>query len=141
LAESEDADPSEIVVAGSLRRKEKRVGDLDVLVLSSPVWESLTSIIGLDITSYGDRKAQGEWQGMNVDFRFVQPEEFGAALDYFTGPRGHNIGMRRKAKEQGYKLNEYGLFDDEDNRVAGETEQSIYTALGHPWKPPEQRGK
>ena len=67
------------------------------------------------------------------------PEEsYGAALVYFTGSKAHNIAIRRIAQNKGLKLNEYGVFQD-DKRIAGETEESVYNALGLPWIPPELR--
>ncbi len=68
----------------------------------------------------------------------VPSESYGAALVYFTGSKAHNIAIRRIAQNKGLKLNEYGVFED-DKRIAGETEESVYNALGLPWIPPELR--
>ena len=76
--------------------------------------------------------------GLQVDLRVVPSESYGAALVYFTGSKAHNIAIRRIAQNKGLKLNEYGVFQD-DKRIAGETEESIYNALGLPWIPPELR--
>ena len=73
--------------------------------------------------------------GLQVDLRVVPSESYGAALVYFTGSKAHNIAIRRIAQSAGLKLNEYGVFKD-DKRIAGETEESVYTALGLPWIPP-----
>src|SRR5439155_11520725 len=76
--------------------------------------------------------------GLQVDFRFFEPEEFGAALMYFTGSKPHNIALRRIAMARKWKLNEYGLFAGR-KRLAGETEEAIYARLGLAWIPPELR--
>ena len=75
---------------------------------------------------------------MQVDLRVVPQESYGAALQYFTGSKAHNIVIRRMAQEQGLKINEYGVFRG-DERIAGETEESVYAAVGLPWIPPELR--
>jgi DNA polymerase (family 10) len=76
--------------------------------------------------------------GLQVDLRRVAQESFGAALQYFTGSQAHNIAIRRIGRQHGLKINEYGVFDS-DGKVAGETEESVYRALGLPWFPPELR--
>lgn len=73
--------------------------------------------------------------GLQVDVRVLPPRSFGAALHYFTGSRDHNVHMRRRAQERGYKLSEYGLFRD-SKRIAGTTEEELFAALGLPWIPP-----
>jgi DNA polymerase (family 10) len=78
--------------------------------------------------------------GYQADLRLVPPESRGAAMQYFTGSKAHNVRLRDRAIQQGLKLNEYGLFRvDDDSRVAGETEEGIYEALGMAWVPPELR--
>jgi DNA polymerase (family X) len=77
-------------------------------------------------------------QGRQVDLRVVTPSSYGAALQYFTGSKAHNIALREMARQRKLKINEYGVFKGE-KRVAGETEASIYAALGLPWIPPELR--
>lgn len=132
----------EFIIAGSLRRRMDVVKDLDILLVDLPDdrWDLLTEVDGLKLKSMGDKKAQGTFEGIQVDLRRVPCESVGAALEYFTGPRQHNIGMRAKAKRQGYKLNEYGLYDRKTGaRIAGRTERGIYDALGHPMKPPGER--
>ena len=132
-----------VEIAGSYRRGRETVGDLDVLISarrgSSP-FEALKSYRDLRaLTSQGTTKASGVLRNrLQVDFRVVQPESFGAALQYFTGSRDHNIRMRRRAQERGFKLSEYGLFRD-SARVAGRTEEEVFAALGLPWIEPELR--
>ena len=78
--------------------------------------------------------------GFQVDCRAVPPESFGAALQYFTGSQAHNVRLRGRALRMGMTLNEYGLFRNDDGaRVAGETEDDVYAALGLPWIPPQRR--
>jgi hypothetical protein len=134
----------DIEFAGSLRRREDTIGDLDVLLIDLPDdrWDKLADVEGLTLTSSGDRKASGTFDDIRVDLRRVACDEVGAALEYFTGPKAHNIGMRAKAKRQGMKLNEYGLFDAKTgDKVAGRTERGIYQALGHKMKRPGDRRK
>jgi hypothetical protein len=132
----------EFIIAGSLRRRMEVVKDLDILLVDLPDdrWALLAEVDGLKLKSHGDKKAQGTFEGIQVDLRRIPCESVGAALEYFTGPRQHNIGMRAKAKRQGYKLNEYGLYNRKTGaRIAGRTERGIYDALGHPMKPPGER--
>lgn len=135
-----------VVFAGSLRRKKPLVGDLDVLLVdrTDEQWAKLEHVRGLQLTQFGPKKARGVYtkdrRKLQVDLRRVAKRSLGAALEYFTGPRGHNLGMRTKAKKRGWKLNEYGLYDAKGHRIAGRTEKSIYDALGYKWKRPEFRG-
>jgi DNA polymerase (family 10) len=88
----------------------------------------------------GDTKCSVVVDGMQVDCRAVAPEQFGAAWQYFTGSQAHNIRLRGMALRLGLTLNEYGVFRvDGGARVAGETEDDVYAALGLRWIPPEQR--
>ena len=133
----------QIEVAGSLRRRRETIGDLDILVTSSsPVkvmgrfvkYEGVTEIVSRGKT----RSTVKLRSGLQVDVRAVEPAAYGAALQYFTGSKTHNVEVRMIAQEQGYKLNEYGLFKGA-RRVAGKTEQEIYAKLGLDWMPPELR--
>ena len=141
-------------VAGSIRRWRETIGDVDVLVgtevgedvIESFVdWESVDSEI-----ESGPEKASVRVGEIRVDLRVVVPEEFGSALQYFTGSKDHNVRLRNYAIARDMKLNEYGAFDvstvddpESDQRVgervAGETEAGMYEALGLPWIPPELR--
>lgn len=132
-----------VEIAGSFRRMRETVGDLDVLVVAAA-----GNAVSAVFTAYDEVKevlAQGPTRasvvlrcGMQVDLRVVAPESYGAALCYFTGARAHNIALRRIAQERGLKLNEYGVFRGNE-RVAGETEESVYRILGLDWIPPELR--
>src|SRR2546430_8149873 len=92
-----------------------------------------------NVVSKGDTRATVKLRGgLQVDLRAVEPAAYGAALQYFTGSKAHNVELRKIAQEQGYKLNEYGLFKG-TRRVAGQTEEEIYKTLGLDWRPPELR--
>src|ERR1019366_1549204 len=79
-------------------------------------------------------------EGLQVDVRALEHSSFGAAMQYFTGSKEHNVALRQRAIRMGLKLNEYGLFREADEvRVAGETEEEVYGALGLDWIPPELR--
>jgi DNA polymerase (family 10) len=131
------------VAAGSLRRRRDTVGDLDLLVTArrgSPVMERFTG--GADVrrvlSSGGTRSSAVLKNGLQVDVRAVPAASFGAAWLYFTGSKAHNIALRRIAQDAGLKLNEYGLFRG-TTRIAGDTEASVYRALGLPFIEPELR--
>ncbi len=133
---------SRIAVAGSLRRRKETIGDVDILAVADSD-DIMGVFTGMDrvekILVQGDTKSSVRLQGgLQVDLRIVGAGSFGSALQYFTGSRDHNIAMRQRAIRQGYKLNEYGLFDG-DRQVAGETEEAVYGALGLAWIPPELR--
>ncbi len=132
-----------VEIAGSYRRGRDTVGDLDVLVCardgSTPI-EALNRYDEMQaLTAAGTTKASGVLRnGLQVDVRVLAPESFGAGLHYFTGSRDHAIHIRRLAQEKGWKLSEYGLFRG-NVRLAGATEEELYSALGLSWIPPELR--
>ena len=140
-----------ITPAGSLRRGRETVGDLDVLI-TGPCWvdddqraaliEEILRFPGiLDVLAKGDNKVSFKLRsGMQVDVRMLSPDSYGAAMQYFTGSKGHNVTLRQRALKMGLTLNEYGLFQLEDNkRVASVTEDEIYGALKLDCIPPEMR--
>lgn len=134
---------AQVEIAGSYRRGRDTVGDLDVLVCApsgAELFASLRRYADLrELSASGTTKASGVLRnGLQVDFRVVPPESFGAALHYFTGNKDHNIHTRRLAQERGWKLSEYGLFDG-NRRLAGDTEEGVYRALGLAFVPPELR--
>lgn len=134
-----------VEIAGSARRRRETVGDLDVLVSSlrpEVVSERFTSMPPVvRVVSHGSTRSTVVMEGfLQVDLRVVPPGSYGAALQYFTGSKDHNVKLRTIAVRAGYKLNEYGLFDRETNEVvAGEDEEGIYRALRMDLMPPELR--
>ena len=130
-------------VAGSCRRRKETVGDLDVLVTSTDPAATMDALADdeqvTEVLSRGETKQRVRLRsGLEMDLRVVQDESYGAALQYFTGSKEHNIVLRRRAQERDLKLNEYGLFRGETS-VAGRTEDEVYRALDLPWIPPELR--
>lgn len=141
----------EVVVAGSYRRGKETVGDLDILVTAeanSPVMEQFTQYDEVDdVVSKGTTRATVFLRsGLQVDLRVVEQKSFGAALHYFTGNKAHNIQIRRLGQQRGLKINEYGVFrvkgklrGEGEERVNGDTEASVFKAVGLPFIPPELR--
>ena len=135
-------------VAGSCRRRKDSIGDLDVLVTSTDASEAMDRLADHELVQSvlvrGDTKQRVRLRnGMEMDLRVVPDESFGAAMQYFTGSKEHNVAIRRRAQDRGLKLNEYGMFRG-DESVAGRTEEEIYAAVELPWIPPvlrENRGE
>ena len=135
-----------VTPAGSLRRGRETVGDLDLLVTGPSATDALEAFVAYphveEVLARGENKASAKVgrEGLQVDVRALLPETFGAAMQYFTGSKDHNVAIRVRAVKMGLKLSEYGLFRvADDSRVAGQTEEGIYQALGLPWIPPELR--
>jgi DNA polymerase (family X) len=141
-------------VAGSIRRWRETIGDVDVLVATDDAEDVIDAFVGWDSVDdeieSGPAKASVRVGEIRVDLRTVVPDEFGSALQYFTGSKDHNITLRNYAIDRDVKLNEYGAFDvsDTDNpdesqrvgeRIASEDEAGMYEALGLAWIPPELR--
>jgi len=136
-------DGGRVVVAGSYRRRRDTVGDLDVLVTAengAAVGDKLVRYENVaEVLAHGPtRTAVVLRSGLQVDVRAVPEQSYGAALLYFTGSKSHNIALRGLANEQGWKLNEYGLFAGK-RRIAGVTEEEVYKKLGLAFIPPELR--
>ncbi len=130
-------------IAGSFRRAKETVGDLDVIVEAGNRSLATKGILDYDpieqIIAQGNEKVSVRLNnGLQIDFRYFEPESFGSALAYFTGAKAHNIAMRKLAQERDWKLNEYGLFKN-DHRLGGKTEESVYHRLNLDWIPPELR--
>lgn len=131
------------VAAGSYRRAKETVGDLDLLVTAADPPRVMAAFIADDevqkVLSQGATRATVLLaSGLQVDLRVVADDCFGAALQYFTGSKAHNIAIRRIGQRRGLKINEYGVFAD-TARVAGDTEQSVYAAVELPYIEPELR--
>ncbi|MGO8786164.1 MAG: DNA polymerase/3'-5' exonuclease PolX [Terriglobia bacterium] len=133
----------EVTPAGSLRRGRETVGDLDLLVTgrdAANIAEHFVKFPGIaTILVKGEDKVSVKLKNeMQVDVRMLDRSAYGAALQYFTGSKEHNVALRDRAKRQGWKLNEYGLFQGE-KVLASRTEEEIYAKFGLPWIPPELR--
>ncbi len=135
-----------VTPAGSLRRGRETVGDLDLLVTGPAPTAALDRFVAYsrvsEVLGHGENKASAKvgHEGLQVDVRALAPESYGAAMQYFTGSKDHNVAIRQRAVKLGLKLSEYGLFRVADEvKIAGETEEGIYQALGLPWIPPELR--
>jgi len=132
-------------LAGSIRRMKETIGDIDLLVTSSQparVMEVFTTLPAVQrVLAKGPTRSSVLLEvGVQADVRVVKPQSFGAALQYFTGSKEHNVKLRERGVRRGYKLNEYGVFRVRDEkRVAGRTEEEVYAALDLPWIPPEIR--
>ena len=139
-----------VIPAGSLRRGRETVGDLDLLATgpacapenTGPVVEHVAAFPGiLDIIAKGENKVSFHTgHNLQVDVRLLPSASYGAALQYFTGSKAHNVSLRQRALKMGYTLSEWSLARlDDESVVAAATEEEIYAALGMDWMPPEMR--
>jgi len=140
-----------ITPAGSLRRGRETVGDLDILVTGTACCSATERVLAveyvakypplMDIIARGDNKISFRLRSdLQVDVRLLPPESFGAAMQYFTGSKAHNVALRQRALKMGYTLNEYSLADlKTETPVAGKTEEEIYARLKLDYIPPELR--
>lgn len=129
--------------AGSCRRRRETCGDLDVLAVANdssiPMDRLAAHPLVETVLQRGETKQRVRLKtGVELDLRVVPEESFGAAMQYFTGSKEHNVELRHRAKELGLKVNEYGVFRG-DEQIAGRTEADVYKSLGLPWIPPELR--
>lgn len=130
-------------VAGSFRREKETVGDIDILLVTKNPEDVSDAIAALpivrDIVAKGEKKISFDLHnGLRTDVRLVKADQWGAALMYFTGSKEHNIAVRKVAIKNGWKLNEYGLFDGE-TVIASKEESDIYDALGLRFYEPNER--
>ena len=135
---------ADIAIVGSLRRGCETCGDLDILAAGAPpsIMEAFTGYKLVErILARGETKSSVLlWGGFQADLRLVPSDSLGAAMQYFTGSKPHNIALRDRAIRRGFKLNEYGLFrNDTGDKVAGRTEEEVYRALELELVPPELR--
>lgn len=131
------------VIAGSFRRMRETVGDLDILVIADSGSAMMEKFRAYDevreVLAQGETRASVVLKsGLQVDLRLVPAQSYGAALHYFTGSKAHNIAIRKLARDRGLKVNEYGVFRDRQ-RIAGDTEESVFKSVGLPYIPPELR--
>jgi DNA polymerase (family 10) len=136
---------NQISIAGSLRRKKETIGDIDILITSKKPEIVMNKFINLpqvkEVLAEGlTKSAILTHQDIQADLRVVAPDSFGAALQYFTGSKAHNIRLREMAVKEGLKINEYGVFRvSDEQKIAGKEEQEIYNILGLPTIMPELR--
>ena len=142
----------EAMVCGSVRRRKETIGDIDILVTSEKPEKVMERFVKLPFIEhiYGQGVTKTNVRlknGLDADLRVVPKKSFGAAVNYFTGSKDHNIALREIAIKKGWKLNEYGLFESQKSKVKsqklrmiiGETEEEIYKALGFRYIEPELR--
>lgn len=133
-----------VSVAGSIRRRKETIGDADLVAVSADAERVMEAFVAMPEVAHvygkGPTKSNVRLEsGLDVDLRVVPEESYGAAMNYFTGSKAHNLRLRRIALERGWKLNEYGLYDGSEKALAGRTEKEIYSALGLSYVPPELR--
>ena len=135
-----------ITSAGSLRRGKETIGDVDLIATGPRAIDALDRFVEhpavAEVLAHGDTKASAAVgrEGLQVDVRALDADSYGAALQYFTGSKEHNVALRDRAVRMGLRLNEYGLYRNDDGaKIAGRDEAGIYEALGLPWIPPELR--
>jgi len=140
-------------VAGSLRRRQETIGDIDILATATDPAAAMAHFAAFDgvreVTMSGETRGSVVLgSGLQVDLRIVPAESWGAALQYFTGSKAHNVKLRKRAVGMGLSVSEYavtrvdgsdGTDGTDGTRIAGETEESVYAAVGLPWIPPELR--
>lgn len=141
LRESDAVDKA--TIAGSYRRRKDTVGDLDIVIVSSDgasVSEHFTDFEDVDtVIEQGETRSSVRLKsGIQIDIRIVEQESYGAALHYFTGSKSHNIALRNKALDRDLKVNEYGIWDG-DEQIAGESEEEMYAVFDLPVFVPELR--
>lgn len=133
-----------ILPAGSYRRCRETVGDIDILTTTEESGRDIVETF-VKYKDVDEILAQGDTKGsvilkrkIQVDLRVVEPDCYGAALQYFTGSKEHNVALRTRAKDKGLKVSEYGVFEGKE-KLAGKTEEDVYAALDCQWIPPELR--
>ena len=132
-------------IAGSVRRARETISDLDLLVAANDpdaICREFALLPQVDevVAQGGTKTSVRVRSGMEVDLRAVKPESFGAAWQYFTGSQAHNVQLRGRSERMGkLKINEYGVFREDGTKIAGETEEEVYAAVGCAWIAPELR--
>lgn len=145
-----------VIVAGSARRRKETIGDIDILAIAKEPARLMEYFVGMKgverVHAHGPTKSSVRLSlGLDADLRVVPAESYGAALNYFTGSKDHNVALRQIAIKKGLKLNEYGLFEtrgttrtgrgqtQKEKMVAGKTEEEVYKVLGLDYIEPELR--
>ena len=144
---SENTGVKQAIVVGSFRRMKETIGDIDYLVsvMSEKDGDNIIDYF-INMPEVKEVSTRGRFKafvklnnGIDADLLVVPEESFGAAMQYFTGSKEHGVAMRKIAISKGLRLNEWGVFDKQNQRVAGETEEGVYQVLGLEWIPPEMR--
>ncbi len=136
---------TDVVPAGSLRRWKEEIGDIDILATCKDASKVMERFVAhpevKEVLAMGDTKSTVVLKaGLQVDLRVLEKKSFGAALQYFTGSKAHNVALRDRAKRMGLKISEYGVFkEDGEKWVAGKKEEDVYRAVGLEWIAPELR--
>lgn len=132
-----------IEIAGSIRRHEKHLGDIDIVLIpkdKSKLEEFMKTKLKGKFLSGGEHESTWRIQRIKVELYYTDEKEWGAELLAYSGKKGSNIGLRMVAKRKGFKLTQHGLFDlKTGKKIAGKTEKEIYSALGREYKKPENR--
>lgn len=139
----ENKNIQKIEIAGSYRRRQETIGDIDILVICDESKEVMNKFVNYEdvqkVLSKGETRSSIVLKsGIQVDIRVVPQKSYGAALHYFTGSKAHNVAIRKLAKDRGWKVNEYGIFEGE-NFLVGESEEELYKKLDLSYIPPELR--
>jgi len=129
-----------IMIAGSIRRKEKNPVDVDIVLIPKDKQKIIDCLKNKGrYVQGGDKRVTFRIRGIKTEIYYATPDDWGAMLMAYTGPFGFNIGFRTIAKRKGYLLNQYGLFGRGGKHMAGKTEKSIYEALSKKYKSPKLR--
>lgn len=134
---------NEYVIAGSIRRKEATIGDVDIITADrlGDIEERMLADIYVKKVRGGEKKLDIDYKKMRFNIYFATPFHWGAMLFFLTGPASYSIAYRRMAKKKGWHLDQYGLKDEYGDVMASRTEASIYKVFGKKYKEPELRGK
>jgi DNA polymerase (family 10) len=133
----------EYAIAGSIRRQEPTIGDVDIIVSEplSVITKRVESNSYAKKVNGGEKKMDIDYKGMRFNIYHSEIASWGAMLFFLTGPAGYQIAYRRRAKEKGWKLDQYGLWGKNGELLASRNESHIYRAFGKEYKAPELRGK
>jgi DNA polymerase (family 10) len=132
------------IIAGSYRRRKETVGDLDMVVVTKSPQDAAEHFVAYEkckeVIVQGESRTTVVLENdLQVDLKTTRPSDYGTTLDYFTGSRAHTLALRKMAKERGWKVNEYGIFDENGVDISGRTEKSFYKAFGLDYIEPELR--
>lgn len=130
---------SHFEIAGSMRRKELKIGDVD-LIVEGPL-DRVTQVPGAEYKNGGDTRVTLVYEGQQINVFTATPENWGAMLFYLTGPTSYCIAYRMKAKVKGWHMDQYGVKDQTGKIIAAKTEEEIYKVFDKSWKAPEKRGR